>query len=238
MTRTKRTLTSVGLVAIMAMGVCVATVAHAAGGPNLDAGGQVSAMGVNKVILVHGFTAEAAPNWAVMNPGLIAAGIQTTVFRYPSLTIGAQAAAGLLAQTVNLVAGGGKVGLLGHSEGGLVTKTCIVLGGCAGKVSHWFNISGVNNGTAISAGLPGNALGDMGITSVLVNTLRANNNRFKQQGIKCTVAYTLTDGLVYPPTQSLEPGLGCRSVNVVGTTHFTIIMDPRTVQAAVQLFRS
>jgi triacylglycerol esterase/lipase EstA (alpha/beta hydrolase family) len=203
-----------------------------------DGGGSVGG-GRLTVILVHGFTADALPNWAVMAPGLEAAGIHTVVYRYPSLVIGAEAAAAALAQTVNANLGnGGKVGLLGHSEGGLVTKTCIVLGGCAGKVSHWFNISGVNNGTLISAGLPGNALGDMGTTSILVNRLKANNSKFKSQGIKCTVAWTATDGLVYPPTASQEPGLGCRSVNVVGTTHFTIIMDPRTVQAAVQLFRS
>jgi triacylglycerol lipase len=218
--------------------VMVASFAVGCTTPGGNVGGGGGGGGVNKVILVHGFTAEALPNWAVMSPGLMAAGIQTQVFRYPSLTVGAELAAQSLAQQVNSFAGGGKVGLLGHSEGGLVTKTCIVLKGCAGKVSHWFNISGVNNGTAISAGLPGNAIGDMGITSVLVNRLKANNSKFKEQGIKCTVAYTDTDGLVYPPTASLEPGLGCRSVNVVGTTHFTIIMDPRTVQAAVQLFRS
>ena len=101
-----------------------------------------------------------------------------------------------------------------------------------------FNISGVNNGTLISAGLPGNALGDMSAYGVLVTRLKANNNKFKSQGIKCTVAWTATDGLVYPPTASLEPGLGCRGVNIVGTTHFTIITDARTVQAAIQLFRS
>ena len=78
----------------------------------------------------------------------------------------------------------------------------------------------------------------MGITSVLVNRLKANNAKFREQYIKCHVAYTLTDGLVYPPTASLEPQLGCGSTNVVGTTHFTIIMDPRTVQAAIRLFNS
>jgi hypothetical protein len=222
---------AVVLVATMAVGCTT----PGGGDPGGGGGGSGPA---NKVILVHGFTAEAAPNWAIMSPGLLAAGIQTTVFRYPSLTIGAEAAAQSLAQTVNLVAGGGKVGLLGHSEGGLVTKTCIVLKGCEGKVSHWFNISGVNNGTAISAGLPGNAIGDMGITSLLVNRVKANNSKFQAQGIKCAVAYTLTDGLVYPPTQSLEPSLGCRSHNIAGSTHFTIIMDPRTVAAAVQLFKS
>jgi triacylglycerol lipase len=188
------------------------------------------------VVLVHGFTAEALPNWAVMGPGLAAAGFQTQVYRYPSTVVGAQAAAQALGATVSALAvGGRKVALIGHSEGGLVTKACIIEAACRGKVSHWFNISGVNNGTLISAGIPGTALGDMGTTSVIVNRLKAENGIFRQQGIKCTVAWTATDGLVYPPTASLEPSLGCGSVNVVGANHFTIISDPRTVAAAIQL---
>src|SRR4051812_32703125 len=193
MKRIRRAVLAAALVAAGAVG-CTSPGAPAK--PADDVSTQAVGM---TVILVHGFTAEALPNWAVMAPGLTAAGFRTVTFRYSSLTIGAELAARQLAATVNMYASGGrKVGLLGHSEGGLVTKTCIVLGGCAGKVSHWFNISGVNNGTLISAGIPGNALGDMGTTSVLVNRLKANNAKFREQGIKCTVAWTATDGLVYP----------------------------------------
>jgi triacylglycerol lipase len=202
----------------------------------VTASGRAEAAPRPIVVFVHGYTAEAAPNWAVMAPALTAAGFPTQVFRYPSLSIGAAAAARSLGATVSaLAAGGRKVALIGHSEGGLVTKACIIEAGCRGKVSHWFNISGVNNGTLISAGLPGTALGDMGVTSPLVTRLRSENSIFRAQGIKCTVAWTATDGLVYPPTQSLEPGLGCGSVSVVGANHFTIISDPRTAAAAIQL---
>jgi triacylglycerol lipase len=235
MTRIRRAFALLGVMAAAATGTAACTGTPAGGGGGLPGVGG----GKPHVVLVHGFTAEAAPNWAVMAPGLAAAGFRTTVFRYGSLVEGAEAAATQLGALVSqLSAGGQRVALLGHSEGGLVTKTCIVFKACKGKVSHWFNISGVNNGTLISAGLPGNALGDMGTTSVLVNRLKANNSVFKQQNIRCTVAYTDTDGLVYPPTASLEPTLGCNSVNVFGTTHFTIIMDTRTVQAAIRLFNS
>jgi triacylglycerol lipase len=232
MRRIRTAVLAVALVAAGAVG-CTKPDNEAASSAPVEA----QAVGMT-VVLVHGFTAEALPNWAVMAPGLTAAGFRTVTFRYSSLTIGAELAATQLGTLVqSLTRNGQKVALLGHSEGGLVTKTCIIFKGCNGKVSHWFNISGVNNGTAISAGLPGNALGDMGITSVLVNRLKAANGQFRSQGIKCHVAYTLTDGLVYPPTASLEPGLGCGSTNVAGSTHFTIIMDPRTVAAAAALFR-
>jgi triacylglycerol esterase/lipase EstA (alpha/beta hydrolase family) len=221
-------------IAVLATALVVAGAVGCTNPP--DGGGGGGGGGRPTVVMVHGFTAEAAPNWAVMGPGLAAAGFRTVTFRYSSLTIGAELAAAELAARVRTISG--PVALLGHSEGGLVTKTCIVLGGCAGRISHWFNISGVNNGTLISAGIPGNALGDMGTTSLLVNRLKANNDKFRSQNIKCHVAYTLTDGLVYPPTASLEPQLGCGSTNVAGSTHFTIIMDPRTVQAAIRLFNS
>jgi triacylglycerol esterase/lipase EstA (alpha/beta hydrolase family) len=223
--------------------LAVALIAAGAAGctdPGGGGGGGGGGGRPTKIILVHGYTAEALPNWVVMNPGLLAAGFQTEVFRYPSNLVGAEAAARSLGDQVEQATrNGGKVGLLGHSEGGLITKTCIVLvAKCKDKVSHWFNISGVNNGTLISAGIPGTALGDMGTTSLLVNRLKANNATFRQQGIKCSVAWTSTDGLVYPASASQEPSLGCQSHNILGTTHFTIIMDARTVNYAVSLFRS
>ena len=31
--------------------------------------------------------------------------------------------------------------------GSMVAKTCIIIGGCKGKVAHWETMSGVDNGT-------------------------------------------------------------------------------------------
>ena len=99
--------------------------------------------------MVHGFTAEAAPNWAIMGPGLAAAGFRTVTFRYASLTIGAELAAAAMATRVRAISG--PVALLGHSRAAWSPND---LGGCAGRISHWFNISGVNNGTAIRPAYP------------------------------------------------------------------------------------
>lgn len=209
------------------------------GGGSPGGGGGTPSGGKPHIVFVHGFTAEAGGSWSAFRPAAIAAGFQTDVFTYPSLTIGADAAANLLGQTVQRIAASGqRVALIGHSEGGLVTKACIIYHGCKGNVSYWFDISGVNNGTLISGGIPGSALGDMSPTSPLVTRLKAGNAQFRAQGIKCRVAYTLTDGLVYPPTASLEPGLGCSSVMSVGTTHFTILVDPVVIQSALQLLNT
>jgi hypothetical protein len=127
-----------------------------------------------------------------------------------------------------------KVDIVGHSLGNLMAKTCIVQGGCAGKVAHWENVAGAQNGTAVANFCFDPACTDMRPGSTLVRRLQAaDDDAIASQGVKVQVHWTQTDGVISPPTNSLETY--ARNIELTGVNHLNI-SDSRQVHEQTVAF--
>ncbi len=107
--------------------------------------------GRTPVIFVHGWSADETM-WETAVSTFDDAGYSPgdiTVLYYDS-SLSATAAAQQLATEVDHLrsyTGRTKVDIVSHSYGSMVTRSCIELGACAGKVSHWMSLAGADNGT-------------------------------------------------------------------------------------------
>jgi triacylglycerol lipase len=195
------------------------------------------AKGKTPVIFVHGY-AESGAMWDAAVAAFTAAGYQATDltrFDYPSQGEGAldaTQAAEKLAATVDTVRQASKhdrVDIVAHSLGNLVTKTCIVEGGCRNKVTHWANFAGAQNGTGLAADptlCPDPACTDMAPGSALITRLQAADDaQIARQRVKVQVHWSPNDGIIIPPEGSKEAY--AENIEVAGTIdHFTISNDP------------
>jgi triacylglycerol lipase len=208
------------LAAAAVMSVLLATgIACTTDPPN----GQASTR--NPVVLVHGYV-EGNIIWGPMINGLKAAGYRDgdiTNFAYDT-TGAAQAssastAAGRLATAVDAAlaharANGNpnaaKVDIISHSYGSMVTRYCVAVGQCRGKVGHWVSLAGADGGTSIAVlpALIGQGSGvDMSPNSQTVNLLRQPQNieAVRSQGVEILVQWTPNDGIIIPPQNSQWP---------------------------------
>jgi triacylglycerol lipase len=212
-TKTKRTVAG-GLAAALALVGAACTTAPATG----------RSSGRTPVVLVHGYI-EGTSIWGAMEAGLRAAGYRSgdiTNFAYDTTAPGpgssARTVAARLAATVDTAlsfarAHGNpdatKVDLVSHSEGGLVSRYCIELGDCRGKVSHWMSLAGADGGTALGTvpAVLGEGSGDMSLNSAVVVALRQPQNvrAVLDQGIRVEVQWSPGDGVIIPPQNSQWP---------------------------------
>jgi triacylglycerol lipase len=190
------------------------------------------------VIFVHGY-AESGAMWETAVTYFTAHGYQAsdlTRFDYPSAgpgALNATQAAEKLAAAVDTVLGttkAHKVDIVAHSLGNLVTKTCIVEGGCKNKVAHWANIAGAQNGTDLAAdptNCPDPACADMTPGSPLITKLQADDDKaIAVQHVGVQVHWSPKDGIIVPPERSKEETYG-ENIQVADTIdHFTISNDP------------
>jgi triacylglycerol lipase len=193
--------------------------------------------GKTPVIFVHGYL-ESGAMWDVAVSTFTAAGYEPAdLVRFDYVSAGpgavnATEAAGKLAEVVDATAKrskGHKVDIVAHSLGNLVTKTCIVQGGCKNKVAHWSNFAGAQNGTALAANpelCPDPACADMAPGSALITALQAEDDtQIARQHVKVQVHWTPTDEIIIEPPLSKEPYAD--NVEVDGAiTHLTISSDP------------
>jgi triacylglycerol lipase len=196
------------------------------------------------VIFVHGY-AENGAMWDVAVAHFTANGYTAenlVRFDYPSVGEGAVDAAGAserLAGKVDEVrraTGAHRVDIVAHSLGNLVTKHCIVEGGCRGKIAHWGNIAGAQNGTEIASQCTDPACADMLPGSALITRLQAaDDKQIAAQHVKVQVHWTPNDGIIVPPEASKEPY--AQNIQVSETLdHFTIFVDTGVLQDTVTFF--
>jgi triacylglycerol esterase/lipase EstA (alpha/beta hydrolase family) len=193
------------------------------------------------VVFVHGYSADVGGSMSAYITGFRAAGwpaAELHEFRYPSLLAGARPAARDLATAVTQLlarTGKDKVDIVAHSEGNLVSETCIVLGGCAGKVHRWINLTGAQNGTWLAglAVLPNSSPTDMNPAGALVRELNGKERAaLSAQGVQTIVFWTPTDTIIIPGDLSRE-SFAVRNVQFVGN-HFTILADASIVQQSIR----
>jgi hypothetical protein len=230
-----------------ALAVLAGTIAVSAGCVAVNTPPVGRKTGKQPVVFVHGYTAQNLATWALVKPALTAAGYgggDMVEFNYNSTVVPAITAANSLATVVQRAAATsptGKVDIMAHSEGNLVSEACMLLAGCQGKVDHWVNMTGAQNGTELAAtnfvpGLGGGGY-DMNPLSPLVTRLNAAERQgaIEQQGIKTIVFFTLTDTIIIPGDLNKEKF--AKNVPFVGT-HFTVFADPGVIAQSVQFLRT
>jgi triacylglycerol esterase/lipase EstA (alpha/beta hydrolase family) len=212
---------------------------------NAPAVGRMS--GKQPIVFVHGYTAQNLATWAVAKPAFLAAGYgagDLIEFNYTSTVEMASVSAANLAPVVQRAAAKsptGKVDIVAHSEGNLVSETCMLLGGCSGKVDHWVNLTGAQNGTALASAnvVPGLFGGgaDMNPLSSLVTRLNAAERQgaIQEQGIKTIVFYSVSDGIIIPGDLCKESF--AKNVLFAGT-HFTVFADPSVLAQSLQFIKT
>jgi triacylglycerol lipase len=228
-------------VALLAAG----SLAACTSGPTQPPSGTPS--GKTPVVFIHGYV-ETPSMWSsfiaylktqgytsgdIINVGYVSSGAGA---------VNATQGAAQLARSVDqILASTGKtrVDIVAHSLGNLITKTCIVQGGCAGKVAHWANVAGANNGTNIANLCSDPACIDMRIGSAHLRQLNAvAESAIRAQAVKVQVHWTQTDGIITPPTQSRETYAENIEVTTPGVNHLNI-SNQRSVQAdTVAFFQS
>jgi triacylglycerol esterase/lipase EstA (alpha/beta hydrolase family) len=199
--------------------------------------------GKQPIVFVHGYTMQNTGMWGTARLRLQAAGYKPgdfTEFNYNSTVEGAQASANKLGRVLSQAAAQsptGKVDVIAHSEGNLVSETCMILGECAGKVDHWVNYAGAQNGTALASAVVvgGGGAADMNPLSLLVTRLNATEKQaLASQGVKTIVFWTPTDGVIIPGNLPIESF--ARNV-MVGGTHLTVYVDGGVLNQTVNFLQ-
>jgi hypothetical protein len=129
--------------------------------------------------------------------------------------------------------------VVSYSLGSLVTRQCIVVDGCRGKVRRWMSIAGVDNGTDVelpsARGTASNE--DVQGRTPVIGDLRARWGELVAQGVMVEVQWTPLDGIVVPSDRStLPPPASNRRVE--GLNHLTMPTDPAVVAETVRFFDS
>lgn len=163
------------------------------------------------VVFVHGWTADETL-WESAVDQFQAAGYTSgdlTVLYYDS-AISASAASALLATEVDHLrsyTGQDDVNIVSHSYGSMVTRHCIQLGDCAGKVDRWMSLAGADNGTSLAGlcALFQASCADMAGTTSTIADLQATWAQIATQGVEVEVQWTSSDAVIIPATNSQNP---------------------------------
>jgi triacylglycerol lipase len=198
--------------------------------------------GNTPVVFVHGWNGNETL-WDSAVDQFHDAGYTTgdiTVLYYDS-SISAQEASAILATEVDHLrdyTGQTKVDIVSHSYGSMVTRYCIELGGCAGKVDHWMSLAGADNGTSI-AGLCAffqASCADMSGQTTTIADLQAAWPQIAAQGVHVEVQWTANDGVIIPATNSKNPA-PATNIEVDSTlTHNDLPADPGVLAETIDFF--
>jgi len=227
----KRTSAAVGLAALLVICTACQTI-RPTGTPT----------GRTPVVFVHGWNGNETM-WETAVARFEAAGYSSgdiSVVYYDS-ALSAQDASAILATEVDHLrsyTGQAEVDVVSHSYGSMVTRQCIELGSCAGKVDHWMSLAGADNGTAL-AGLCAAfqpSCADMSGQSPTVAQLQAAWNQITIQGVKVEVQWSANDGVIIPATNSKNPAPAV-NVEVSSTlTHNQLPTDPGVIDESIAFF--
>ena len=200
-----------GLLLLAAAG-CMRPPTGGGGTTTTPPGGGGGGNGRAPVIFVHGFGGSASQWTGVMNQFRAKgyASSQLSAISYNS-QVGIETSAKTLEAEVGRVlarTGAPRVDIVSHSMGSMVAKTCIIIGGCKGKVAHWESMSGVDNGTAneivIARGTRSNE-DVQGRTPLRKQLQDGWQEGIVGQGVKVQVHWSRNDGIVVPGNTSVEP---------------------------------
>lgn len=227
----KRTIAAAAMAVLLVFGTACQTI-RPTGSPT----------GRTPVVFVHGWNGSETM-WETAVERFEAAGYSSgdiTVVYYDS-GLSAQDASEVLADEVDhLLAytGQAEVDIVSHSYGSMVTRQCIELGGCAGKVDHWMSLAGADNGTSL-AGLCAAfqpSCADMSGQSPTVSQLQAAWNQIAIQGVQVEVQWSANDGVIIPATNSknLAPAVNVEVSSSL--THNQIPADPGVIDHTIAFF--
>jgi triacylglycerol lipase len=198
--------------------------------------------GRTPVVFVHGWNGSETM-WATAVDRFEAAGYTSgdiSVIYYDS-ALSAQDAAAILATEVDHLrsyTGESRVDIVSHSYGSMVTRYCVELGGCAGKVDHWMSLAGADNGTSL-AGLCAflsPSCADMSGQSTTIAQLQAAWPQISALGVEVEVQWTPNDGVILPATNSQNPAPAV-NIQVSGTlTHNDLPTDPGVLDETLDFF--
>ena len=167
--------------------------------------------GRTPVVFVHGWNGSES-TWDEAVDQFLADGYapgDITVLYYGSSLSAADAADILADEVDHLLAytGASKVDVVSHSFGSMVTRYCVSLGDCAGKVDHWSSLAGADNGTSLAGlclGVQASCQDMSGQTSTIAD-LQAAWGAISAQGIEVQVQWSSGDGVIIPATNSQNP---------------------------------
>lgn len=191
---------------------------------------------------MHGWSADEN-TWDTAVAQFDAAGYSPgdiTVIYYDSSLPASDAAQQLAAEVDHLrtYTGRPKVDIVSHSYGSMVTRYCIELGGCAGKVSHWMSLAGADNGTSF-AGLCAAfqpSCADMAGQTSTVADLQAAWSQIGAQGVKVEVQWSADDGVIIPATNSQNPAPAVNVELTGGIAHNDIPTDAGVLNETIAFF--
>jgi len=193
------------------------------------------------VIFVHGWNANETM-WDTAIARFKSAGYTSgdiTVLYYDSTKPAAEAAAALATEVdfLRSSTGKAKVDIVSHSLGSMVTRYCIELGSCSGKVSHWMSLAGADNGTSIAllCAAFSASCADMAGQTPTIQSLQANWSQITTQGVKVEVQWSPNDGVILPATNSKNPAPATND-ELAGLAHSAIPNDPGVLAETVAFF--
>lgn len=199
-----------------------------------------SPSGRTPVIFVHGYAGDETV-WNAAVQQFEAAGYapgDITVISYDTNKSAHDAAVDLATEVDYLrnYTGKSKVDVVSHSYGSMVTKYCIELGSCSGKVSHWVSLAGADNGTSTSAlcTIISASCADMAGQTSTIADLQAAWPNLVNQGVKVEVQWSPTDGTINPATSSIEPTPALAVQLTGGQTHTQIPSDAGVLAEAIR----
>ena len=226
--------------AALAALVAALVVAVTACGPTVRPTGAPS--GKTPVIFVHGYT-ESPSMWDTAAAAFKAAGYTAgdiTEFSYDSNLAASTVATQLAAEVDHLrqFTGKAKVDIVSHSYGAMVSRYCIELGSCQGKVSHWMSLAGADNGTSIAnlCAFFADSCKDMSGQTNTITQLQANWSQITTQGIKVEVQWTTNDGVIIPATASKELAPATNVEVSSSLNHLNIFTDAGVIAETIRFF--
>lgn len=199
--------------------------------------------GRTPVIFVHGWNSDET-KWDDAVARFRSAGYTAgdiTVLYYDSSKSAADAARSLADEVDHLrsYTGKSKVDIVSHSYGSMVTKSCIVAGRCAGKVSHWMSLAGADNGTSVAGlcTLIHASCRDMtGQTSTIAD-LQAAWGQISAQDVEVAVQWSSGDGVISPNTNSKLPPPAV-NIQVSGSlSHDDMVKNSGVIAETIAFFR-
>jgi triacylglycerol lipase len=210
--------------------------------PGTEPGPGTPGNGHVPVIFVHGFGSSASQWTGVMNQFRAKgyASSELSAISYNSQVAIATSSQTLSAEVQKVLArtGAPRVDIVSHSMGSMVAKTCIIIGGCKGKVAHWESMSGVDNGTEneiiIARGTRSNE-DVQGRTPLRKQLQDGWQDGIVARGVKVQVHWSRNDGIVVPGKTSIEPE-PANNIEKPSLNHLNIYSDAVVIGEVVTFF--
>jgi len=216
---------------------------HASGAPS----------GKTPVLFIHGAPGQPA-NWGKAVAQFVEAGYtrgDIANFGY-DFVWSARAAAEKLALEVDALltyTGKAKIDIVSFSYGSMVTRYCIELGSCAGKVDHWMSLGGADHGADDGVDILANvrigttdacnlvpSCRDIAGRTPTIATLVANWGQITTQNVKVGVQWSPNDMTIGPGIISTlpEPAVNCQAPGAL--SHDDLFSDAGVIGRTIQMF--